>query len=646
MKATKQIFELVDQHFQPERAKDLAARLTAYYRSPGSSGYHAATDIAQRALEDAQLDACDVQEYPIEDAWEPQGGRLAVESPNRVHLTDFHSAAACLAWWSDSTDKGGELLRVVDVGRGDTDEHYRGLDVENRAVFIRGTQSRAAWRQAAAVAAKHGARGIITDYLLYQTPGVRTPRLVPQAVQLLRLRVPKEHPMWAFSISHAASQKLRDLLDEHEEVRVRASVDARTFSSTVRNVEGIIRGSERPEESLLFCAHTSGIKPGANCAEGVGLLVELSRTLKTLIDKKLIERPGRTLRFLICCEGEGSRNWIKQHADSTDDVLMAMTYCSAGHDQSSTGSSLLLCRSPDSVAGFVNDYLLHLMRMIPGEAAGPAVEDLRQLPMVRFTDYPYTPWSDNTRFASEGIAAPLIMSWPDRYFHSQLLTADKIDPAVLRRAGLLSAAAAVQLGSAGETEARAIARMIASRTRLRMAAVAAEANGDEEGFSAIKDLHFIADRGARNLRTVRQLSADGEPDDLEPLLSSLHGEIYDALQQQVDQLPGGDREPLVDDCFDVVPHKTQRDRPPRWAGLDYQQQLEVTGRLLDRRFASYFPRIVVDETWNLIDGSRTTGEIAHFISCEFGVEVPGDAVNIIVEGLRSAGFVQISDWAR
>lgn len=640
MHARSELFELVDREFSPDRARDLAASLTNYYRSPGSSGFLAATEQVEQALIDGGLDVT-TRSYPFEGAWEPHDASLKVVHPGPVDMIDYETAPACIAWWSDATD-GDEQLEVVDVGPGDQAAHYDDVDVEGKAVFVRGTPRRQGWKEASRLAAERGARGIITDYMLYQTPGVREPELVPDAAQLLRLQPGKEYDVWAFSIPHSASTALSELLAGDGRVTVEASVDAETFSSEVRNVEATIEGSELPEERVLFCAHTSGIKPGANCAEGVGLVTELARTLQALIDDGAIPRPRRSITFVIGAEGAVSGNYLADHPDAVENVVTTMTYCSAGHDQHETQSSLLLARSPDSVASYVNDYLGELLAVSPADADWIGKAGGRELPLVSCTDHYYTPWSDNTFFAANDMPAPLFMSWPDRYFHSQFLTEDVIDPSALRRSGLISGTAAIELADADAATAAAIATLVADRTGQRLHRAVANVDEIEDPARRNRQIEYLAEWGIEALHSVTDLVSD-DATELTSTLDRHETRIQDAKAEALETVPRSEGERERPEFVHLVPVRTSdEDGLVRWAGLEYRDLLDIADMLAaaDPEAGWRSVRVVSDETWNFIDGHRSVEDIADSVGFEFDLEIPPEPIYRILQGLADAGHVE------
>lgn len=88
-----------------------------------------------------------------------------------------------------------------------------------------------------------------------------------------------------------------------------------------------------------------------------------------------------------------------------------------------------------------------------GTSRQDEVDSIVPGPLVNFLDMPYTLWSDNKFCPVVGVPSPLLMSWPDIYFHTQLLTADNLDPKVFRRCGLATALTTLELANAGPVEA-------------------------------------------------------------------------------------------------------------------------------------------------------------------------------------------------
>jgi len=628
------LFETVDGAFDPQRARETAVEMTEYYRAPGTSGFHAAMDTVEDELTQAGLQVS-IDRPAIENAWEPNDASLSVVTPERGELIDYESAPACIAWSSSPTD-GPEEFELVDVGTGEDPADFGDRDVEGKAVFVRGTQRRPAWWEAAENALEAGARGIVTDYMLYQTPGIREPDLVPEAAQLLRLRPSElfvDEDIWAFSIPHEASKRLQTYLEEGT-VTVEADVDVEVFDSDLPYVEATIPGTESPDDTILFCGHASGIKPGANCAEGTGLIVELARALQSLVDEGTVE-PKRSITFIVGCEGPVSEHYLETNPDAAEDVVTTLTYCSTGHDQGETESTLLLSSSPDSVPHFTNDYLAELVEVSPKEADWIGKEGGQELPLVSLTQHYYTPWSDNTRFAAAGIPAPLFMSWPDRCFHSQLLTEDVIDARALRRSALVSGVAALELATADDTTAESIARVVAGRSIDRLRRLGSRYATDDPGERARRHIEYVTDRDEAALRSVTDI-ADGDVcDSLDRLVNS----IRETAREEVAALDTDGESGGRPASTQRVPVRTGEDIVDRWPELSYEELLTIADQLAaaDEDAGWRSLRVVSDEAWNFVDGERTVAEIADAVGFEFGVTVEPEPVEQILEGHAAAG---------
>src|SRR5262249_44842071 len=82
-------------------------------------------------------------------------------------------------------------------------------------------------------------------------------------------------------------------------VRVYGKIDATLGPGKLTLVHAYIRGSEHPEQEVMISAHLDHPKWSANDnATGSATLIEMARTLKTLIDQKKIAAPVRTIHFM------------------------------------------------------------------------------------------------------------------------------------------------------------------------------------------------------------------------------------------------------------------------------------------------------------------------------------------------------------
>lgn len=659
-----------------ERAKQTTAAITQFYRTPGSAGYHAATNLVTELLRQAGLDDLQVTTYPIDGetsvlgdrmplAWEPYGARVRLVNPVQEELVNFESAPTCLCVWSQPTPPGGMMAEVTDVGTGESEADWAGKDLTGQVAFIHSTDRREAWRYAAAEALRRGAKGVLTDYFLYPVPPFRTREQVPDAVQFLRLpNTQGEFDAWGCSLSLRAGQRLRELL-KLGPVTMHADIRCRSFKGYGQNVVATITGRELPQELVILMAHTTGPRPGANCAAGSALLVEIARVLQDLIRTGQIRRPRRTIQFMVVAEGLGTEVYIDGHRDALSRIKCAICLDSVGNHQDRLKSTLMFCRHPDSSPSFINDYFEGVMARVPKDARWVGRDDAGISPVV-FTSEPYTPWSDNNRWASFGIPSPLVMSSPSIYFHTQFLTAETADPQVFRRAGVSTAVALYEIADAGLAEALAIAAEVAARSRFRLETISNHAvwrlltagqvpsgDGGPEAIAewALRELRYCSERDAKAIASTASLIPGRPPAEAEQRIGAHVANLKQLAEEKAQHVEEvlaallGERKkrsrPLEGRAVMLVPRKVAPGFTPGIGIFSYPKQAEIAKPMLaqDPKFVFYALRVMNDEVWNLIDGRRSVADIAEAICMEFGFELDPALFLPLVEGLVREGLV-------
>ena len=639
-----------------ERALDSATQLTRFYRSPGASGYHRATDFVADLFRANGLDRVWVEKYPLDGstkymnvtmplAWEPVDAELRVGSPTGRLLVSYEDSPSCLPWWTPPTPEGGATLELVDVGTGERPEDYEGRDVEGKAVLIRGTTRPSGFGHAATLAMERGAAGIITDYLLYHTEPFRTRESLPDPVQLLRM--PSNLPSaWALAVNYHAAEHLASLARQGP-VQVWADIQARTFEGEAQNLFADITGTDEDGQIVQFVAHsTAGTKPGANCASGPALMAEMGRVMAHLISSGRIPRPRRTIRFLVNVEGHGTKHYVHNHREEIERTIVSIALDSVGHDQRKSKSALLFYHSPDSLPTFVNDYYVGLMESTPKETRWVFSEGDR-IPLVNFTDLPYTPWSDNHYYPAFGVPSPLLMSWPDLYFHTDRLTADNLDPMVFRRCGITTALAALELAYAGPSEAQSIMREVGNRSQFRLARIALEAQGGADEARVRRRLTILAERDRQAVESTLVL-ATGEERRRHPELEATSAQVQREIAERLEQTLGwlGEGEPAPDDfpLGEAVPRRLVERDAPGISGTPYWDLVrmaeEMHARDPNMRYDSL--RIIGDEIWNFADGRRSVNDIADAVGAEFDFDLEPRHVLALFQGLARQGFVKLS----
>ena len=253
-------------------------------------------------------------------------------------------------------------------------------------------------------------------------------------------------------------------------------------------------------------------------------------------------------------------------------------------------------------------------------------------PLFRYADTPFSGGSDHYIFSDPmvGVPMPMIIQWPDRFYHTSADTPDRVDPRMLARVGCLTAAYAYWLAQADKPEARWLAREMSSHFRQSIirecqAAVTRASEGEGIGTEELHHhLDYLVERHTQALESVRrladvnvskQMASDGE------FTRSERSDVTELLPDQAPSPP-----PAIEGAA-MVPMR--RFRGPAQTGaalarLDVEEQA---------RFASLQKRIneksqtlpVLAEYW--ADGKRSLSEIGGLVRQETGQE----ATELLVE---------------
>ncbi|TSA49120.1 M28 family peptidase, partial [archaeon] len=244
--------------------------------------------------------------FHTEPSWDAREGSLWQITPHEKRLTDFALTPGALARFSRSTEAEAEL---VYVGAGMSAEDYEGKDVEGKVVLATGSVGAV---HAAAVY-ERGALGVIA----FRASGFDMPDLVPSGDLTPWLGPDGSPSTFGFSVSYRQAQKLISEL-KRGEVRVRVKIDADIGPGEYLEVTGVIPGCELPDEEVLLTAHIDHRNAGGNNATGDGVSLEVARTLAHLIDKGVLPRPRRTIRFIWGAEHKGFLVYLHRHPEALD----------------------------------------------------------------------------------------------------------------------------------------------------------------------------------------------------------------------------------------------------------------------------------------------------------------------------------------
>ena len=487
------VIDALFSRFDLKAAQDHVRFVTQYWRLPGNTGYDATIDRVH-----ARLAASGFHERPATDGnsgpevfveeyqnsgrgWEHSIGTLAIVRAGRPDEVVLSKAKERLALCinSFSTAPGGVTAKLVDVGRGDQDADYANRDVTG-AVVVGDADAGQLWRRGVM---GHGAIGVISgaigEYVNPNPPGAKpTPRETWNILQWSSIPYDEAKKGFGFKATPHAMTTLRRALKAGA-VTVHVTI-ASTFSTKpARTLVAEIPGREAPNERVVLAVHVQ--EPGANDnASGVATLAEVARALSLGIQQGKIPPPSRTLTMLWLDEIGGSRQWLTSHADAAKNVKYMFSMDMTGEDVKKTGGSFLIERWPDPGAVWERPWDPHTEwgqgNVRADRLKGDLLNDLHLavcLRVARKTGWvvntnPYEGGSDHTVFGTAGIPSVLDWHFTDRYYHTNMDTADKSSAPEMRNVGVSAVSTAWLLASAKEPAALAVAELVAKAGRARV----------------------------------------------------------------------------------------------------------------------------------------------------------------------------------
>lgn len=628
--------------------------ITQFYRTAGSTGIRQAVEYCREKLENEKLDEIKIETYPVDGttnllgrisypAWQPNDVVLRIVEPASEEIINYTDAPTCIMWFSTPTPPNGVIAEVVDIGSGINTEDYEGKDVKGKIVLASGGGLNPGVRIYELAVERFGAIGVITDYLLGEIPGIRTRETTPEFVGLLRQ--PRTFNRgWSIVISGIQGKRIRELL-ANGPVKLWAKVDTIVTKGIGENLIATIRGSEEPSEDVIIVGHTSATKPGGNCASGPALMIEMASILTKLIDEGKLPRPKRSIKFLFVCEGLGSNAYLMQNWIERKDTIGSLCLCGVGEDQDKCKSSLMFSRTPDSVPSFINK----LVSRIHSEVSSNTILSSGSM---SFGVEPYSPFSDNTSFNLAGVPCVLLHSAPNKYFHTQFMTADKMDPEMFKATGLIISETAYLLANAGLGEAKQWAQEIKETSEMRLDHLSNQfdALGDELNQTFVcSQLEYELERDMMTIDSVHDLVRDTEQQNTltqftESLKTQLKEKYELSIRKYTNRNPDAKHEPIINDVW--KPKKIEKVFPPGHyypnLAIKYEEWVEMGLEMkeIDDSFQQGKIRSIIHEIYNYSDGRHTISEIIEKIGFEYGLKLEPSNFNSIIKALIKFGSIE------
>lgn len=548
---------LTKDEFQPRGAFNCVAKLASFHRVQCSPGIRDAARYIQSHLGEQGIHA-EVLSLPAKRGvrwwsqesfpeWVCRGAELVLlEDGKRERLCAFSEKKCSLVQRSAPTPPEGITTTVVLVENGEDPKSYEGLDVKGKLVFSRGGVAEIA----ALAVDKFGAAGIVVD-TMREIPPVRDRFDLPDGRQYLSFwpSDAEAHKAFGFVVSPRQGEELRRRFSAgKKELTVFAKVDSEYFDGSLEVVSALIPGET--DEEVTAVAHLCHPEPSANDnASGSGTLMEAVRTLSALITRGSLPKPRRTIRFLWLPEMTGSYAFLANNEDVLARTVAAINLDMVGENQALCGSTFMVERPVAALAGFGGDLAACILDLL-AKGLGNLARNYSNS-SFRCSVTPYSGGSDHNIWGdpSVGVTCPMLIQWPDRYYHTSEDTIDKVDPEMLAVAGILTAtylytaatataadaayvAGQAAAGFAGE--ANVVLSLLTDRARREVS----KAGGQEEVKKVLaktrrtieKRVAFLSERRRADIASLVKLAPDSA------MFSQARLEAQDCIARTADYL--------------------------------------------------------------------------------------------------------------
>jgi hypothetical protein len=471
------VFDVWQNELSGDLAKDQVIAITRHHRVQGSRGYSDSAEYVLNTLrgwgmsfEESWVESfrsdgkIHYQTWQSPSGWSIESGSLRMVSPSSELIVRFPEIAMSVMTYSNP---GRVRAELVDVGSGTSDEDYFGKDIKGKLALATGYGGDV--HRLAVL--KYGAAAVICylddERAAHHPDMIQYTGIWPRSGEIPRVT-------FGFNISNRQGRKLKTLLAEGKRVVLDASVEGTGLEPWRMEVVGaLFLGTEHPEQELILVAHLDHPKESANDnASGAAALMDIARTLKTLIAEGKLSPPRRTIRLLWVPEFFGTMADVDKHPELRGPRLGGKTLGCINLDMVGEDIDLLHSRmnitwTPPTMGSILPDVVSDMAAYLDKlEAQNPRIE--RSTFNYRVT--PFSGGSDHVVFNDGGIQIPSVMvgHWPDYTHHTTEDTPDKVDPVELKRSELIAATSLWYLANLTPEKSPRVTNLVAAHAQSRL----------------------------------------------------------------------------------------------------------------------------------------------------------------------------------
>ena len=439
----EKLISVITREVSGERTKRLTNILSQYHRIQASKEFLTASKFIYDKLKNIGDNKCQIHEYVADGtkryydwysplSWDIEDGELIQLEPERLILCQFSETPESICTHSKDTDIEGEVIHIGSA----KPEEVKDRDIEGKIVLTTG-RPRAMIEQLEEL----GAIGVIAYPSEERAQGysemIQYVGLWPNADNI-------EKSTFGFSLSRRQASKLISQIKQKKKIIVKAKIKASLYAGNMHVLSTKIEGTKRPREEIILIAHICHPAPSANDnASGSALLFEIYRSLKTMIDKGVIEKPHRTIRFLWVPEFSGTLPWIiEKKKEEGFTPIFCINLDMVGEHPVHVGYPFTFNQSSISTPSYLNDIVAEVIEHVKDNPA--AIERGGWQFPWNHRIVPYSGGSDHILFNDEPFRIPSVMfGHPDTFHHTNLDTIEKVDQTTLKRVGITTLATTI-----------------------------------------------------------------------------------------------------------------------------------------------------------------------------------------------------------
>ena len=301
------------------------------------------------------LAGAEIARFPGGQVWDGIKGELWEVAPLRQKLASYQDMRAMLANGSANANVTADL---VWVGYGTADELDR-AGVAGKIVVTEGSIGNV--HRLACL--ERGALGVVS---IANNRPFFDPLQIPWSGVGSRGGSQEANKFGFFIPPREAADLKRRLLAGHQ-ITVHAEVESTTQSYDLEDPVAYIPGTDPNAGEVILSAHLfeGYVKQGANDNKsGSAGILEVARTLHTLIEEGRIPRPKRTIRFLWGPEYSGTGPWVVANKDIMERTLANINMDMVGEWLSLNKGYMTLVRTSYGHPHFVNDVMENYFRFV------------------------------------------------------------------------------------------------------------------------------------------------------------------------------------------------------------------------------------------------------------------------------------------